>query len=104
MGSYMLLYVGGTMPETEEEQAAVMKAWTDWFESLGGAITDPGNPFTPQAKRVGADGSIDDTPPDASGYSIVEADSLERAAEIAKGCPVLMGGASITVYETFRVM
>ena len=104
MGSYVLLYSGGSMPETEEEQAEVMKAWTDWYAGLGAAVTDPGNPFTPQAKRLGPDGSIDDVAADASGYTVVSADSLGDAADIAKGCPVLAGGASITVYETFQVM
>ena len=32
------------------------------------------------------------------------ADSLDEAVEKAKGSPVLQGGASITVYETFAVM
>ena len=104
MGSYVLLYSGGKMPETEEEQAQVMKAWTDWFESLGPAVTDPGNPFTPMSKRVGPDGSMSEMPAEASGYSIVSADSLDAAADIAKGCPVIAGGAAITVYETFQVM
>jgi hypothetical protein len=40
----------------------------------------------------------------ASGYSIVTADSLDEAVDKAKGCPVLQGGASVTVYETFAVM
>ena len=40
----------------------------------------------------------------ASGYSILTADSLDEAVGKAKGCPVLQGGASITVYETFAVM
>ena len=40
----------------------------------------------------------------ASGYSIIQADSLEAAAEMAKGCPVLQGGAQISVFETFSVM
>jgi hypothetical protein len=40
----------------------------------------------------------------ASGYSILTAGSLDEAVDKAKGCPVLKGGASITVYETFAVM
>ena len=104
MGSYVLLYSGGSMPETKEEQDQVMQAWTDWFSGLGAAITDPGNPFTPQAKRIGPDGSMSQMPAEASGYSIVSADSLDAAADIAKGCPVIAGGASVTVYETFQVM
>ena len=38
MADYLLLYSGGSMPETEEQQAAVMQAWTDWFTSLGAAV------------------------------------------------------------------
>jgi hypothetical protein len=40
----------------------------------------------------------------ASGYSIIQADSLDDAVEMAKGCPVTLGGASISVFETFAVM
>jgi hypothetical protein len=40
----------------------------------------------------------------ASGYSLLKADSLDDAVAKAKGCPVLQGGASITVFETFEVM
>jgi hypothetical protein len=107
MADYLLLYSGGSMPETEQEQAAVMQAWTSWFETLGSALKDGGNPFTPGAARtVGADGSIKEggIAPSASGYSIIQADSLDAAADLAKGCPVTMGGASISVYETFSVM
>lgn len=40
----------------------------------------------------------------ASGYSIIKADSLDAAVKMAQGCPVLQGGAKISVYETFAVM
>ncbi|HVH62680.1 MAG TPA: hypothetical protein VNA65_03665 [Candidatus Dormibacteraeota bacterium] len=40
----------------------------------------------------------------ASGYSIVEASSIDAATKLAKGCPVIKGGAQIAVYETFNVM
>lgn len=105
MADYLLLYeAGGGMPETEEEQAAVMQAWTDWFTSLGGAVKDGGNPTSPAAKQVAADGAVSDIASTASGYSILTAGSLEEAAEMARGCPVLAGGMSVTVLETFDVM
>ena len=40
----------------------------------------------------------------ASGYSVLQADSLDAAVAMSKGCPVLQGGATITVYETLDVM
>ena len=106
MNDYLLLYSGGHMPEGEEEQAMVMKAWTNWMGQLGDALKDGGNPFTPAAKSISADGSVSDGPGGtmASGYSIIKADSLDKAVELAKGCPVLEGGAQISVYETFAVM
>jgi len=39
----------------------------------------------------------------ASGYTIVEAGSLDEAVKMAQGCPVLAGGAEISVFETFEV-
>ena len=104
MAKYLLLYDGGSMPESETEQAAVMQAWDAWFQQIGAAVADAGNPFTPASTRITADGSISAGAGSASGYSILEADSLDAATDLAKGCPVLAGGASIGVYETFEVM
>lgn len=99
MADYLLLYEGGSMPETEAEQAAVMKAWTDWFSELGSAVKDGGNPTSGQATTIGS-GSA----PAVSGYSVITADSLSDAEALAKGCPVLQGGATVHVIETFEVM
>jgi hypothetical protein len=35
---------------------------------------------------------------------VISAESLDEAVTLAKDCPVLAGGASISVYETFEVM
>lgn len=105
MTDYLLLYSGGSMPETEAEQAAVMKAWNEWMHALGEGLKDGGNPFGQAAKTISADGTVTDGPVvPASGYSVISADSLDAAVEAAKGCPVLQGGAKISVYETFAVM
>jgi hypothetical protein len=104
MTDYLLLYSGGSMPETEEEQKVVMDAWNTWMGQLGSSLKDGGNPFTPASKTVSNDGSVSDGGGSASGYSIISADSLAAAVDMAKGCPVLQGGATITVYETFAVM
>jgi|SRR5439155_5919461 len=107
MADYLLLYSGGAMPETEEEQAMVMKAWDSWMHDLGSTLKDGGNPFTPgAAKKISSGGSVSEgsVAPTASGYSIITADSLDDAVEKSKGCPVLQGGAEISIYETFAVM
>jgi hypothetical protein len=104
MAKYLLLYSGGSMPETEAEQAAVTAAWDSWFKELGSALADGGNPFTAEAKKITAGPAVTDAAATASGYSVIEADSLDVAAKLASGCPVLQGGADITVFETLEVM
>ena len=39
-----------------------------------------------------------------SGYSLIKADSLDAAVKLARECPVLSGGGSIEVAETFNAM
>ena len=106
MAKFVLLYSGGSMPETEADQAAVLQAWGAWYGQLGSAVVDGGNPFTPVAKSIASDGSVGDGPVGtmATGYTIISADSLDGAVELARGCPVLQGGGQITVYEAFDVM
>jgi len=104
MAKYLFAYTGGATPETEAEQQAVMAAWTNWFGEIGSAIADPGNPFGP-SKAVAGSGAVSDGGPSGlTGYSLVTADSLDAAAELAKGCPVLTNGGAVEVYETFDVM
>ena len=106
MAKFLLLYIGGTSPQTEAEQAQVMQDWTDWFTKLGEAVVDGGEPFTPVSKSLTSSGAVSDGPIGAmaTGYSVVTADALDAAVSIAKGCPHLKSGGQITVYETFPVM
>jgi hypothetical protein len=103
MANYLLVFHGGSMPESPEEGARVMQAWNDWFAAIGDALVDGGNPAS-QTKRIAANGAVSDVAVGPSGYSIIRAGSIEAAVGLAKGCPVLQGGASIEVVETFNVM
>ena len=103
---YLLVYYGGGMPSSPPEKEAVLKAWTAWYQGLGAAVVDRGNPFSDKMKSVAADGAVSNAPiaRPASGYSIVEAASIDAAAKMAQGCPVLKGGGQIAVYETVNAM
>ncbi|MEO6206462.1 MAG: hypothetical protein ABIP77_00745 [Candidatus Limnocylindrales bacterium] len=103
MANYVLVYHGGAMAETEAAQAEVMQAWTEWFTKLGPAVVDSGNPAS-RTKRVAGDGGVSDDPSGPSGYSIISAGSIDEAVEFAKSCPVLKGGSTIQVVETFAAM
>jgi len=104
MAKFLLAYRGGSMPESPEAQAEVMKAWEAWFTSIGAAVADPGNPSS-TSRTIAANGVIGPQgPASLSGYTILSADSLDAAVALSRSCPVLAGGASIEVIETVDVM
>ncbi len=98
MTKYLFVYHGGSMPATPEEQAQVMNQWGQWFGGMGAAVVDGGNPVG-QSHTVQGNGSVaaNGGANPASGYSIVQADSLQGALALAKGCPILQGGGSVEV-------
>ena len=102
MANFVLLYTGGGMAETEAEQAAVMQAWGAWFGELASALVDGGAPFTSASKSIASNGTVSNSPvgTPATGYTIIKAESLNAAVEMAKGCPQLRSGGQISVYET----
>ena len=104
MTNFVLLYTGGGMPESEEENAAVMAAWGAWYEGMGAAIVDGGNPFGNSKnvtdKGVG-DGSVSSPP--VTGYTIISADSLDAAVAKVKNHPHINYGGQVTVHETFQM-
>jgi hypothetical protein len=102
MAKYLFVYHGGSDPETEEEQKAVMDAWGAWLGGMGSAVIDGGNPVG-KSTTVHPDGS---TTPDGgsnptSGYSLIEASNTNEAIAKARRCPVLASGGSIELADAF---
>ena len=98
MAKYVLVYQGGSMAETEEAQQAAIAAWGEWFGSLGSAVVDGGAPFGPSA-AVGGGASRTGL----TGYSILRADDLDGAVQLAAGCPIVADGGTVDVYEAIDV-
>ena len=94
-----LLIVYGPSADTEEDRAAGMALMAEWYRALGPALVDPGAPFT-GAKSVTGSGNGQPLGPNATGYNIVKADSLEAATALAEKCPLLAHGRQINVFET----
>src|ERR1700693_1038699 len=103
---YLLVYYGGGMPEGAAAQARVMKQWGTWFGKLSAAMVDGGNPMAGAGNKIQPDGSVAKGPigKRATGYSIIEAASLDKATKMAKGCPILRSGGEIAVYATFTAL
>jgi hypothetical protein len=103
MAKYVLAYRGGSAPQSEADQQAVMDQWMGWFGSLGASVVDGGNPFGP-AKTIASNGAVSDGGGAAlTGYSIIDASGLDDATGKAKGCPVLSSGGTVDVYETMEM-
>ncbi len=92
MSNYIFAYHGGKKPESPEEGAKLMAKWEAWIGGLGDAVVNPGTPLG-ISKTVSSSGVSDDGGSNPlSGFSIVKADSMDAAHEMAKGCPHLEHG------------
>jgi len=92
MKRFMLLHFGFEKPTQE-----IMAAWGKWFESTADKTVDKGG-FHGAAREISRD-ETRDLPmgmDSITGYSIIEAESLDEAEKIAKENPFI---ASIRVYE-----
>ena len=72
-----------------EEGAKGREKFGAWISGLGDAVVNPGTPLG-TSKTVSSDGVSDDVGPNPLiGFSILKADSMDTALEMAKGCPFL---------------
>ncbi len=95
MAKYVLLYQGGSAPQTPEEGEKVMTAWNEWFATAGDAITDPGNAFS-GSRAVGADLPASGV----NGYTLVVVDSADDVDALLVNHPHLASGGRIEIHET----
>jgi hypothetical protein len=102
MGKFVVVYQGGQMGESPEEQEAEMQAWMNWFASLGDAVVDEGNPFGESVALTG-DGKGGSAIGGLTGYSIVNAADLDGAAALVSACPHFSAGGTITIYSTIEM-
>lgn len=100
MAKYLFVYHGGGVPTDPTDAKQTMDAWGAWFGSLGASVIDGGNPVG-KSSTVRSDGSLvkDGGANPASGYSLIEASSLEDAHKKARGCPLLKRGGSVEIAE-----
>ena len=92
MPNYIIAYHGGTKPESPEEGAKHIERWKAWLGDLGDAVVNPGTPLG-KSMNVSSDGVSDGSGPNSlTGFSIVTADDMDGALDMAKACPFLEMG------------
>jgi hypothetical protein len=115
MAKFLFVYRSGkdsrdTM--TPEEMQQILQKWRNWITEgvRNGWMLDFGDGLKKEgrvvnAKKVVTDGPFVESKEIVGGFSIVQADSIDTAAELAKGCPVLFRGGTVEVrpLEEFKM-
>ena len=103
MSDYIIAYHGGKKPESPEEGAKHMAKWKAWVGGLGDTVVNPGTPLG-NSRIVSSGGVSDDGGSNPmSGFSVVKADSMDAALEMAKACPFLETGGTLEVAEMMKM-
>jgi len=103
MARYIITYLGGDQPSSPEEGKQHFEKYKEWLSSLGDSVVSPANPFK-NTSTVNSDGTVTaGSTTSMSGYTIIEADCIETALEIAKACPFLDIGGSLEVSELVQM-
>jgi len=103
MPQYVIVYLGGDQPSSPEEGKRHFSKYMEWLSSLGDSAISPANPLK-NTNTVNADGSVTTgSTTTMSGYTIIEADSMESALSIAKACPFIDINGSLEVSELMEM-
>ncbi len=103
MSQFVIVYLGGDKPSTTEQGKQHFSKYMAWLSSLGDAAVSPANPLG-RTHTVNADGTVAAGGNSSmSGFTIVEADSLDDAISIAKKCPFLEIGGTLEVSELMQM-
>src|SRR5579885_2757787 len=89
MATFVLVYRGSPICQGSPD---AMEAWERWFQVLGDQLVDRGNPVF---DRTVLGAATADTV--VAGYSVIEADGMAAATELAQGCPALAHGGAVEV-------
>jgi hypothetical protein len=86
------------------EMQALVRRWQDWIGGIAaqGRLADNGPRLSPDGKVLRADGAVlngafAEIGVTLGSFIVVKAGSLEEAALVAQGCPVLETGGSVEV-------
>jgi len=111
MKEFMLIFIGGSSAGdlSPEEMQKTMQLWFKWVDSLkeqsiylSGEALMPGGKTVKGTKAIVTDGPFAESKELVGGYFIIQAPSIEAAAEIAKDCPDLFLDGVVEVREVMK--
>ncbi len=99
MAQYLIIYTGGNQPTSPDEGRKHFIQYQAWLRDLGDAVVSAMNPIR-DTHTISPDGTIKPGSQLAmSGYTIIQANSIDEALELAKTSPFLAIGGSLEVSE-----
>ena len=103
MTQYVIVYLGGDQPSSQEEGKQHMEKYMEWLSALGDSAVSPANPLK-NTSTVNSDGTVTTGGTTTmSGYTIIDVNSMDEALSIAKDCPFLDIGGSLEVSEIMQM-
>ena len=106
MDKYLLIYRNEIPASSQEPDPEIMKMWGEWIGRgfAEGWLVDGGDGLNGGGKVVNSDKLVTDGPfaetkEVVGGFSIVQAESFDAAAEHAKSTPVVAGGGTVEVRQ-----
>jgi hypothetical protein len=101
MPKYIIAYRGEPKFESPQEGAVQMAKWKAWIGGLGDAVVNPGTPLA-KGKLVSSRGVADNGENRLTGFSMVLADNMDAAHELAQRCPHVEHG-TVKVAEVMEM-
>ena len=91
-------------PPSKDQMDAIMGEWMAWGGKVGDGMVDFGTPLA-GGTRVSPGGATSPSTREVAGYTIVEAEDMDAALNLAKDHPHLNmpGGCEIEVHEALPV-
>ena len=107
MAKFLFVYRSGKDSRdamSPEEMQQILQKWQTWIADglRKGWMLDAGDALKGEGRvvragKVVSDGPFIEVKEMVGGYAIVQAETLDAAAEHAKGCPILLRGGSVEV-------
>jgi len=100
MARFALIYSGDQSIASRDEQDAMLAEWESWYANMGDAIAEVGDPFgaSMHITAAGSTPAVGDGGMPASGYTVIDAESIEAAAAACADHPHLSRGGSIHIF------
>jgi hypothetical protein len=111
MSEYVFLYRGGDSGRSPERWQEMMQKWMAWMKDLRekGHLKDQGRPLEGSGKLVKGkqktvtDGPFAESKDVIGGYTLIEAQDLEQAVELSKGCPIFEADGAVEVRPVMKM-